>query len=193
MVGIGFEGWPMAAGAEYLHTIDLARKGIDLASVLRTWLDSDSETSTLAVPPGTELRSLPAAWALPVAVTLVTGLDGELTRGSSLVLLSPDEAALDSAACYLNTISRVLVLLGDDGPTITGWLRRYRATHMRDRNVLTLSGLSPWRRAPRSRSASAGVPGQEWRHYQRRQHPQRLRPPRHRQHRDSYPCRPPIS
>jgi len=65
--------------------------------------------------------ALCALLGLPAAVSLVTGLDGKLTRGSSLVLLSPDEATLDSAACYLNTISRVLVLLGDDGPTITAF------------------------------------------------------------------------
>lgn len=134
--------WPVATGVEYLHTVDLARKGTNPLSVLRTWLDSASGPSTLVVPAGTDPRSLHAAAALPAAATVVTGLHGELARGSSLVLLWPGEATLDIAAFYLNKASRVLVLLGDDGPTITGWLRRHRATHMADSSVLTaLNGV----------------------------------------------------
>ena len=127
---------------EYLHTVDLTPRGTDLASMLRAWLDDAPGPSTLVVPPATDLRSVRAAWALPAAVTLVIGLNGELTRLSSVVFLSPDEAMLDTAAFYLSKVSRVLVLLGDDGPTITGWLRWHRATHMVDRSVLTpLSGV----------------------------------------------------
>ena len=126
----------MVAGVEYLHRTDLVRTGTDVPSVLRTWLDGEPGAATLVVPPGTDLRFMRVSWALPPAVNLVTGLHGEVTRGSSLALLSPDEATLDTAAFYLNTTSRMLVVLGDDGPTITGWLRKHGATHVRDRNVL---------------------------------------------------------
>jgi hypothetical protein len=142
MAGIGFEGWPMAAGVEYLHRTDLVGTGTDLASVLRTWLDSEPGTATVVAPPGTDLRSMRVAWALPPAINLVTDLRGEPIRGSSLALLSPDEAMLDTAAFYLNTTSRVLVVLGTDGPTITGWLRKHGATHIKDRNALApLNGV----------------------------------------------------
>lgn len=125
----------MVSRVEYVRTLDVRRSGVRMASVLRSWLNQQPGAATLVARSAAHRDELLSAVDLPATVNIAIG-PHRLKIAGPLLLLAPDEATLDVIDRHLTATSPVLVMLHDERPTTTGWLRRYRAVQTMDRSVL---------------------------------------------------------
>lgn len=131
-----------AVGVQYLCVSDAADHGGDLRAVMRTWREGRPGPAVVVAPGGTDLAAFEACADLPATASTVVGLRDSL--GGIVLLVRPDDETLDAADYQLTTANHILVVLDAPGPTVLGWLRRYRAVHALNGSTLVpLTGVLP--------------------------------------------------